>query len=60
MSKKRNFRCPDCWRFYRTAEAVDRHRVKKEGRCIDAAPAYIADHIRYERAKYLRVASNNG
>ena len=54
MSKKRNFRCPDCWRVYSNAEAVERHSVKMEGRCIDSAPAYVADRINYERAKYAK------
>ena len=52
MSKKRNFRCPDCWRSYPSAEAVMRHQVKAEGRCIDSAPTYVAGRIKHERAKY--------
>ena len=52
MSKKRNFRCPECWRCYSNAEAVNRHRVKMGGRCIDSAPAYVAGKIEHERAKY--------
>ena len=28
-----------------------RHQVKAEGRCIDSAPAYVADRIEHERAK---------
>ena len=52
MSKKRSFRCPDCWRCYPNAEAVERHQVKAEGRCVDGAPQYVADRIKHERAKY--------
>tara|TARA_B110000908_G_C9921436_1_gene299848 strand:+ start:132 stop:317 length:186 start_codon:yes stop_codon:yes gene_type:complete len=51
MSKKRSFRCPDCWRCYPNAEAVQRHQVKMEGRCIDSAPTYVAGRIKHERAK---------
>ena len=54
MSKKRNFRCPDCWRYYSKAEAVDRHQVKMRGHCIDSAPKYVADRIKHERAKYAK------
>jgi len=51
VSKKRNFRCPECWRCYSNAAAVDRHRTKMDGRCIDIAPVYVADRIKHERAK---------
>lgn len=49
LLKQPSHRCPECWQTFYRSEAVDAHRVEKQGECFDRLPRWQQHKIEHYR-----------